>query len=228
MNGNKLNTRLFSLARLSVGPWLLAGWLFFNHPLAAQINASAANQPATDSSAGNLIPTDSYTIQRGRDLFNNQCLICHHVDKQLIGPALASVTKRRPLPWLIDFIHNSQQVIKGGDEYANFLYDSFHKTVMPSFEFLSENDIKAILGYIQSESEVSPAIAGVNGQVSNAERSGPGAPISDRDISKGANEQAIKEQQAFFDGISTVIKVFIGVTLGILVVLVARIFKALN
>ncbi len=104
------------------------------------------------------IPSDESVISSGETLFNNNCRVCHAVHEQVVGPALNEVYVRRPLPWLQEFIKNSQKVIQGGDEYAVNLYNQFNKTEMPSFDFSNE-EVLSILAYVKSETEKGPAVA---------------------------------------------------------------------
>lgn len=103
------------------------------------------------------LPTGQEALSEGEELFRNNCANCHAIHEQVIGPALVNVTDRRPLPWLINFIHNSQEVIQSGDEYAVNLYNEYGKTVMNSFDYFSEDQIKSILAYIEAESDITPA-----------------------------------------------------------------------
>jgi hypothetical protein len=91
-------------------------------------------------------------------LFRDQCSSCHFIHYEgRYAPALGSVSKRLPREWLIPFIQNSQKVIRGGDKYAQDLFDRYHKRVMVPMEFLTEDDITDILNYIafSSTTEVS-------------------------------------------------------------------------
>lgn len=117
----------------------------------------AAPEEAAQGGGADGIPTSEAAISEGSSIFKNNCAVCHAIDAQVVGPALKGVTERRPLPWLISFISNSQKVISSGDEYAVQLYNKFNKTVMPPFTSLSEDQIKSVLGYIQSESNAAPA-----------------------------------------------------------------------
>jgi mono/diheme cytochrome c family protein len=103
-------------------------------------------------------------IQRGKELFTYQCASCHYVTIEEFGPALGSVSKRRPQQWLIDFIKNSQQVIQSGDPYAVHLFNQYDQRIMVSMEFLTREDILSILNYIEFASASPPAVAGVNGR----------------------------------------------------------------
>lgn len=99
------------------------------------------------------IPADIQAIQLGASLFSDQCARCHRLDKRTTGPALASVTDRLPLNWLLDFIDNPKTIIETGNDYANFLLSNY-PLVMPGFNFLSQKDKLAILAYIRNESGV--------------------------------------------------------------------------
>lgn len=144
----------------------------------------ATSQPsigdAGASAATGGLPTDDAAIARGKELFNNNCTSCHQVSSEVVvGPGLKDVHKRRPLPWLISFIKNSQKVIQSGDKYSVDLFNKFGQTVMPAHDF-SDADLTAIVAYIAQES-ASPAgnasnvpsdVSGDSGGVS-AKETGP-------------------------------------------------------
>lgn len=98
------------------------------------------------------LPGSVEAITSGKALFNNHCGICHAVTHEIVGPSLASVPQKRPLTWLVQFIRNSQQVIREGDEYSVELYHNYNRLIMPPFEFLSDSQILSILAYIQDAS----------------------------------------------------------------------------
>lgn len=88
----------------------------------------------------------------GKIRFRTYCSSCHAVHREVYGPMLASITKKKERSWLVPFIQNSQSVIHSGDPYATSLFKKFNSQVMPSFEFLSKEDILAVLHYIEVES----------------------------------------------------------------------------
>lgn len=116
----------------------------------------------SDNRNKKVIPTDEATVVEGEQLFHNHCRSCHSLCQQQMGPALASVTDRRPVSWLLDFIHSSQTVIQNGDPYANFLYEEYNGMIMPDFQFLSDEEIMTLLAYIKNASSVPTGMAGVN------------------------------------------------------------------
>jgi cytochrome c2 len=105
------------------------------------------------------IPTDMQSILNGKELFAAQCAECHEFCTRLKGPALASVTDRRPLPWLVEFIKNPTEMFQSGDAYTRFLRGHF-KEMMPSHEFLETEQILDILAFVQDSSSAPTHIAG--------------------------------------------------------------------
>ncbi|HEX5169378.1 MAG TPA: cytochrome c [Cyclobacteriaceae bacterium] len=97
--------------------------------------------------------TDSGDYRKGQLLFETNCSACHSIHQEILGPVLASITKKKPQSWIVSFIRNSQNVIASGDPYANVLFRKYDNQVMPSFEKLPYDQIKAILFYIEHESK---------------------------------------------------------------------------
>lgn len=98
------------------------------------------------------IPESEEAITQGRQLFTGNCTVCHALNEVVVGPALSAVHERRPVPWLKDFIRNSQKVIQSGDAYAVNLYNEYNKTQMPAFNF-SDEELESILAYIKHETD---------------------------------------------------------------------------
>jgi mono/diheme cytochrome c family protein len=134
----------------------LAGITTTNH-LFAQENAADTGdaqvaQTAEAGDGGGAVSADPAQISEGESLFKANCRACHRVNQKLVGPALAGVLERAPsVDWIMDFVHNSQKVIQGGDEYAVQLYNEYNQIQMPAFPTLSESQITSILAYIESE-----------------------------------------------------------------------------
>lgn len=126
--------------------------------------AQAPAEEVQDQGSDDGIPNSEEAISAGETLFNNNCTVCHQIHQQVVGPALANVTERRPVPWLINFIRNSQQVIQSGDEYAVEIYNQFNKTVMPAFDY-SDDEILNVLAYIKQESQQGPEAEAADGEV---------------------------------------------------------------
>jgi cytochrome c551/c552 len=91
-------------------------------------------------------------IENGKNLFTTRCTACHAIDKDIVGPALKDIDKRRDEKWIINFVKGSQAVIKSGDTAAVAVFNRMHQIVMPNQSDLSDTDIKSIIEYIKDES----------------------------------------------------------------------------
>ena len=89
----------------------------------------------------------------GETSFKQLCAACHTVGKgRLVGPDLVGVSQRRPVDWIIKFVKSSQSMIKGGDKYADSIFQAFNKTLMPDHPTLNDEQIKNILAFIDNKS----------------------------------------------------------------------------
>lgn len=101
---------------------------------------------------GLLASGKSQNVETGQALFSQNCTSCHAVGKQVVGPDLINIDQQRSEQWIINFVHSSQSVIKGGDTAAVRLYEEFNKTLMPDHPHLSNQDIVNIIAYIKEAS----------------------------------------------------------------------------
>lgn len=93
--------------------------------------------------------------QDGAKIFKQNCAVCHTLtDQKLTGPGLAGVFDRVPKPadeWLIKWIKNNNKVIASGDAYAKKLVaDNGGADAMSEFEFLTDDEVKALVEYIKA------------------------------------------------------------------------------
>ena len=89
--------------------------------------------------------------QDGKALFQANCASCHNPFKVVTGPALHGVTERIPDKKLLhEWIHNNQKVLASGNQYFTKLYNDFNKTQMSLFPDLKENEIDAIVNYVET------------------------------------------------------------------------------
>ncbi|HLK97867.1 MAG TPA: cytochrome c, partial [Hymenobacter sp.] len=122
-----------------------------------------ATAAATPASATAPAAGDAAAISAGDALFKGNCAQCHAINDVVVGPALAGISKRRPVSWLIPWIRNSSKMVASGDEYAVKIYNQYQKQQMPSFQ-LSDTEITSILAWITAEEGKS---AGPPGAVTN-------------------------------------------------------------
>lgn len=102
--------------------------------------------------AGNIAAQD------GAKLYKQNCAVCHasHTDQKLTGPGLKGIFDRAPKgDWLKNWILNSEKLIKGGDAYANKIFNDNNKAAMSVFEGqLSEADVNSILEFLKAPASV--------------------------------------------------------------------------
>lgn len=88
--------------------------------------------------------------EEGKKLFQANCSSCHAVDKEVVGPALQGIEKRRDIGWILKWVKNPQAVIKSGDAYAVALYNKYAQQNMTAFGSLKDDEIKSIVEYIKA------------------------------------------------------------------------------
>lgn len=87
----------------------------------------------------------------GQAIFKANCASCHNPLKDATGPALKGVDARVPSKeWLYKWVKNSAAVIASGDKYANDIYTKWNKTAMTGFSNLSNEEIDAVITYVNS------------------------------------------------------------------------------
>ena len=106
--------------------------------------------------------TSLVQAQDGKALFNQKCASCHAIDKNLVGPALKGVEDRwDDKAMLYEWVRNSAAVIKKGYPRAVAVYNEYNKVQMTAFPELKNEDIDAILGYINTGGAKAAATAEV-------------------------------------------------------------------
>lgn len=86
--------------------------------------------------------------QNGEALFKANCASCHKVDKDFAGPALKGWKDRVPEGnWIYDWVHNPAAMI-AKDPFAKELFSKWKPTVMTAFPALKNEEIDAILKYV--------------------------------------------------------------------------------
>ncbi len=100
--------------------------------------------------------------QDGKQLFTDNCASCHNVLKKATGPALKNVEDRWPnKDHLYQWIRNNKAFLATGDKYANDLYIEYDKTAMNTFPTLKDNEIAAILKYINDYKDPKEDVGGI-------------------------------------------------------------------
>jgi glucose/arabinose dehydrogenase len=104
------------------------------------------------TSSSDSIASDSMTIAAGERSFNINCSGCHNFRQDAIGPQLSGVTNDVSAEWIESFVKDPQEMINSKDAHAVQLHEKY-KTVMPSFSWLKEEEMKNIIAFIHSHKE---------------------------------------------------------------------------
>ncbi|EKB50210.1 c-type cytochrome [Cecembia lonarensis] len=161
----------------------------------------AANPEVSDSEEA---------ISAGKSIFNANCRSCHRLDQKNVGPALRGVTDRHSIDWTKSFIRNSQALIASGDAEAVAIYNEYNQLVMPSHEFLSDDDLMNLLAYVEygDKADATAAAAGEGGAVAAG---GAGVP---------------SEYLTIILGVLVVVLLLILVVLGLIISVLTRYLKS--
>lgn len=96
------------------------------------------------------ISTDAATIAKGKALFSANCESCHSIAQDGIGPHLGGITLTASPDWIKNFIKNPDSTIQTGDDRSVKLVARY-KTTMPSFAHLGDENLDAVIAYLNSE-----------------------------------------------------------------------------
>jgi mono/diheme cytochrome c family protein len=99
-----------------------------------------------------VVSVKAQDTAEGEQIFKNNCSTCHAVtDEVVVGPGLKGVSQRRPIDWIVKWVHNPQAVIASGDKYAVDLYNKYNKAQMTAYPGYSEAQIKSVIAYIDAQ-----------------------------------------------------------------------------
>jgi cytochrome c2 len=93
--------------------------------------------------------SNNILAQQGEALFKANCAQCHKPLEDFTGPALKGARDREPSKdWVYAWVHNSA-IVRDKDPYGKALFEKFNKTQMTSFGQLKNEEIDAILDYVE-------------------------------------------------------------------------------
>jgi cytochrome c551/c552 len=94
---------------------------------------------------------DATRASLAENIFTEKCSMCHSINEDKIGPALAGTAARwgKDAEKLKAFIRNSQAYINTGDPYATALYEKWNRSNMPAFPNLTNKELDALVEYLQ-------------------------------------------------------------------------------
>lgn len=97
-----------------------------------------------------LQAVDLALSEKGRQLFQSKCILCHKMDSRVVGPMLKDVTKRRRPEWIMNQILNPQEMMQK-DPIAKELFSQYKVPMI--LQDVSRDDARAILEYFRAVDE---------------------------------------------------------------------------
>lgn len=112
--------------------------------------AACGSSENTDNVSGDT-KKSAPVYDYGKELYTQNCTQCHKVSKDMIGPALKGALARwdNDSAALRAFVKNSPTLIASGNARAVEVYNNWNKAVMTPMPHLTDEDIDAILDYIE-------------------------------------------------------------------------------
>jgi glucose/arabinose dehydrogenase/mono/diheme cytochrome c family protein len=109
------------------------------------------------------ISSDSALIANGEASFIQKCSGCHNFRQDGIGPQLGGLTTEVSVDWIQRFVRDSKKMIESGDERAQQLIKKY-KTTMPSFAAFTDDDLNAIIAFINTRKKAGEQMTSVYGK----------------------------------------------------------------
>jgi len=89
---------------------------------------------------------DPVMAKAGVDIFDVKCAACHKLDERYVGPALGTVTQRRPPEYIMNMILDTETMINNDDTVQCLLQTYLLK--MPN-QSVDEKDARNVLEYLR-------------------------------------------------------------------------------
>lgn len=86
-------------------------------------------------------------VNSGKNIFNKQCIVCHRIDAESVGPPLRNIIKRRSPEWIMNMILNPVQMLDE-DPIAQGLLKEYGSPMLDLD--LSKDEARDILEYFRT------------------------------------------------------------------------------
>lgn len=87
-------------------------------------------------------------VERGRNIYEMKCEMCHTMDTRMVGPALGDVMDRRSATFVMNMILNPNEMAQKHPEGKKLLQE--YMTVMP-YQNVAEDEARDIVEYLRTE-----------------------------------------------------------------------------
>lgn len=111
----------------------------------------------------------------GEKIFKQNCAVCHSLGTEVVtGPGLQGLASRTPGgdAWLMKWIKNNKALIASGDAHAKELFAANGNKDMTVFDFLSDDDLKAVIAFVKAPPVVTTNTVTTTGGPAVAEEKG--------------------------------------------------------
>lgn len=93
-------------------------------------------------------PINKKMVDEGKSIFNNQCIVCHEIDKKKLAPPLRNITKVRAPEYIMNLLLNSAQMQKE-NATVKALLKEYNNLPMPD-PGLNQAKARSMLEYLRS------------------------------------------------------------------------------
>jgi len=95
-----------------------------------------------------LGPLNNKMVGEGKTIYTNQCIICHDLDQNKLGPALKNVTKTRTPEFIMNILLNPAQM-QSQNATVKALLKQYNNLPMPD-PALNHAKARSVLEYLRS------------------------------------------------------------------------------
>jgi cytochrome c551/c552 len=95
-----------------------------------------------------LGPLNNKMVGEGKTIYTNQCIICHDLDQNKLGPALKNVTKTRTPEYIMNILLNPAQM-QSQNATVKALLKQYNNLPMPD-PALNQAKARSVLEYLRS------------------------------------------------------------------------------
>ncbi|MFU8811485.1 MAG: c-type cytochrome [Balneolaceae bacterium] len=96
---------------------------------------------------------DMEMMQKGKNIFEMKCEMCHNMEGRMVGPALGDVMERRSPEFVMNMILNPGEMARSHPEGEKMLRE--YMTVMP-YQNVQEDEARAIVEYLRHYTRNNP------------------------------------------------------------------------
>jgi cytochrome c1 len=94
---------------------------------------------------------DPALVEKGRNIYEMKCEMCHNMEGRMVGPALGDVMERRSAEFVMNFILNPSGMVREHPTGQELLRE--YMTAMP-FQNVQKEEARAIVEFLREYNEL--------------------------------------------------------------------------